>query len=383
MKLVNERLEYLYRQYTEAQATEAEVEELFALVDREEHRSVFQMLLSDTWDELQSVNEKLDGKVKVRVIPLYKRLIFRVAAAAMVILLAGSAIWFLNNKKEVPAIVSKPVLPSDIRPGSDKAILTLADGRQVILDNTTGTVANEKGIKVINLSGQLLYKDSLIDRQAVVSYHTVATPRGGQYQLVLEDGTKVWLNAASSLRFPTSFPGKDRVVELTGEAYFEVAHNASKPFHVKKGAVDVSVLGTHFNINAYDDEEVMKVTLLEGSVKVSASTNKQLNNSTILQPGQQAQLQTTNYKLQTINDPDLDNVMAWKKGIFLLDNTDLPTLMRQISRWYDVDVEYETKATNTKFVGGVSKKLPLSKVLKLLEGNGLRFQLEGKTLKIK
>ncbi|HXS54891.1 MAG TPA: FecR domain-containing protein, partial [Hanamia sp.] len=190
------------------------------------------------------------------------------------------------------------------------------------------------------------------------------------------DGSKVWLNAESSLTFPVAFPGEERKVEITGEAYFEVAHDANKKFIVTKGTTTVQVLGTHFNVNAYDDENSIKVTLLEGSVKV-----ENVNNKVIIKPGEQAQVGKDN-GIKVVNDLDIQQVIAWQKGLFEFNHADLASIMRQVSRWYDVEVIYDGKITEGKFGGGLSKSLPLSAVLKLMEANGVKFQLEGKVLKV-
>jgi ferric-dicitrate binding protein FerR (iron transport regulator) len=373
--VASERLEYLYRQYTEAQATEAEVEEFFALVEKEGEGAVFQNLLSNTWDELQAANEKLEQS-KARVIPLYKRWAFRVAAAAIFILLAGGTIWLVNTKKEVPVVASKPGPAVDIKPGSDKAILTLADGRQLILDTlANGAVADQAGTTVIKQGGQLLYNQV---KGSEVVYNTIKVPRGGQYQLILADGSKVWLNAESSLRFPNVFSGNERKVELTGEGYFEVAHNAGKPFHVQVNDMDIKVLGTHFNINSYNNEPSFKVTLLEGRVMV-----KKGEKFIYLNPGQQAVTTSTGNDLSIQNNVDVDEVVAWKNGKFSFNSSDIETIMRQAARWYDVDVVYESKTDET-FSGSPSRFENISQLLKILEATGkVQFQIKGKQVIVK
>ena len=262
-----------------------------------------------------------------RIKPLYKWV------AAVVLIVCG--LWFLAGRDRAPSIAVTPKT-EDIAPGGDKAILTLADGTKVVLDTAgNGAITRQGNVTVIKLNGQLAYQPSTLTSTSTLTYNTISTPRGGQYQLVLADGSKVWLNAASSLRFPTAFAGKERRVEVTGEAYFEVAHDAAMPFIVQRGEAEVKVLGTHFNINGYEDEPSLKITLLEGKVRVSSR-----DQTAVLKPGQQAQLQTTNSKLQTTNQVDIDEVVAWKNGLFQFEQADIKTIMRQVARWYNVDVVF-------------------------------------------
>jgi ferric-dicitrate binding protein FerR (iron transport regulator) len=209
-------------------------------------------------------------------------------------------------------------------------------------------------------------------------YNTITTANGNQYQLILTDGSKVWLNAASSIRFPTSFTGNERKVEITGEVYFEVAKDPIKPFKVdfknKEGEInEIEVLGTHFNVNAYADEPDMKTTLLEGSVKIKAANKIQM-----LTPGQQASI--TSGGIEVKRNVDIEHVMAWKNGYFLFDNTDIYTLMRQVSRWYNVDVKYEGRITEDGFSGKILRDVPLSKFIKVLELNDVKVRTEGREI---
>jgi len=211
-----------------------------------------------------------------------------------------------------------------------------------------------------------------------LSYNMLVTPRRGQYQLVLPDGSKVWLNAASSIRYPVAFIGNERRVQITGEAYFEVTHNATMPFIVEKGDMRVEVLGTHFNVNAYNDESAIKTTLLEGKVKI---VNRQ---SAILKPGQQAIL-TAGSRLTILDKTDVEDVVAWKNGLFHFESSEIKTVMRQIARWYDVDVVYErTTVNNDPMFVEISRNTRLSDVLKALEESGsAKFSIQGKTIIVK
>lgn len=324
-----------------------------------------------------------------------------VAAAAVIIAIGLTTFFWLNSKKEAPVTGQLPKeqrFKNDIAPGSDRAILTLADGSQILLDSAAkGVLAKQGGIEAIKTGeGQLVYEgSSLTSDVSRLTYHTVSTPRGGQYHLTLSDGTGVWLNAASSLRFPTAFPGKDRVVEISGEAYFEVAPAYAiaaagkaqrKPFKVKVNDMEVEVLGTHFNINSYEDEESIKTTLLEGSVRV---TNGAAN--VVIKPGQQAALiddsrstaGASAKEVLTIHDgADLEAVMAWKDGRFLFRSTDIRSLMRQLSRWYDVDIVYQDLPA-TGFNARISRQTPISNILKALELTGeVKFKIEGKKVTV-
>lgn len=310
-----------------------------------------------------------------KIIPLYKRSIFRVAAAAaiLIFLVVGSYFIFLSKSSQNHNPEIANLKASDILPGRNTAILTLSDGKKIILDTTKGTIGKQGNTTVINLSGLLTYQQQEANSQELV-YNTVTTARGNQYQLVLADGSKVWLNAASSITFPTSFIGKERRVTITGEAYFEVAHDANKPFHVNVRRMDVQVLGTHFNINSYSDEESINTTLFEGSIKISMAGKTKL-----VKPGEQTQT-TKNNEITLVNDVDLDAVLAWKNGFFSFKNADLQTILRQASRWYDVDVSFEKNAPMVKFSGEIGKTLTLTQFLNILNETRIHYKIEGRKL---
>jgi transmembrane sensor len=304
----------------------------------------------------------------------------RVAVAVVILGMIISGSILLLNRKTPKEIVKQEKqvrhLPEEIHSKGNQAILTLSNGSVIILDSTkNGIITNQGNVKIIKLdSGQLAYSplSSNGTASSEISYNTISTPRAAQYQVVLSDGTKVWLNAASSLRFPTSFSGQDRRVELTGEGYFEVAKNKDKPFHVQVGTVEVEVLGTHFNIMAYEDEAAIQTTLLEGSVKVSYKSE-----SDLLKPGKQAILNRDDNKLTT-GDANVQQVVAWKNGYFYFDKSDVKTIMRQVSRWYDLDIIYESPAPDMKFSGKIERELPLSGIAHLLASGQIHFRIEGK-----
>jgi ferric-dicitrate binding protein FerR (iron transport regulator) len=296
------------------------------------------------------------------------------AAAAVLFILIG--VWYFGTRsKEGPPIGSSSGQhQNDIKPGSNKAILTLADGRRIVLDSArNGQLAQQGNVKVVESHGQLSYETG--NKGGEVVYNMMTTPRGGQYQLVLPDGTKVWLNAASSIRYPTFFSGANREVELTGEGYFEVAPNKSRPFIVKAGNMNVTVLGTHFDIMAYEDEENRRATLLEGKIMVGKGTDEK-----IIAPGQQA-IVNNNRPVIIDKNADIDKAVAWKTGFFKFNDTDIKTLMREISRWYDIEVVYNITDFSGEFGGRISRKLNLSELVKLLQGNGIyHYRIENRKL---
>jgi transmembrane sensor len=319
----------------------------------------------------------VNGKIKT-LIPNYIKWI-----AAAVFLICTTTVYYYNR---VPsAQIVKNTFKNDIAPGGNKATLTLSNGTTLVLDNSKNGVLASQGKTIIKKT-----QDGLLTYQAArplysqlvteVVYNTITTPRGGQYQVVLPDGSKVWLNAASSLKFPTSFSGKERNVELTGEAYFEVAKNKAMPFHVSSAGQVVEVLGTHFNINAYADETWIKTTLLEGAVKVTKGTTW-----AIIKPGQQSAIVygQDNAAIKITDDVDTDEAVAWKNGKFYFDEADIQVVMRQVGRWYDVDVEYNGKIPSDRFSGAFSRNMNASEALRLLEFTGVNFKIEGRKIIVK
>ncbi len=388
----NKNMQDLFQKYLDNQCSSEEIKEVLAYFanakNETELRSfILNSLASD--NEFSAEGESYFNKISEKayqqitkrkskiplVIPFYRKSWFKVAAAA-VLLIGAFAIYKLIG-------ISKPELPiakventkQDVAPGGNKAILTLADGSTIILDTAAnGKLTQQGNSNIVKLNnGQLAY-NTLNEKPTEIVYNTISTPRGGQYQLTLADGSKVWLNAASSLRFPASFTGNERKVEITGEAYFEIAKNASMPFIVSANGLNVEVLGTHFNINSYADEAAITTTLLEGAVKVSKGNALQL-----LSPGQQAQV-TNNGPIRVSKIIDVEEVMAWKNGSFVFNSTDIENIMRQISRWYDVDVSFDGSISKELFSGIVSRTSKLSQVLKIMERAGVKFKIEGKRI---
>lgn len=301
----------------------------------------------------------------------------KLVAAAMVI---GFGVYWWSGFRSGDEVARQEkaakVRLADVSPGGTKAILTLGDGSSITLDSAgNGLLASQGGTSVTQSGkGQLVYKSGGKAENAPV-FNTVTTPKGGQFHIVLPDGTGVWLNAASSLRFPTAFTGKQRNVEITGEVYFEVAHNKQMPFIVTNGLTEITVLGTHFNVMAYDDEKIMRTTLLEGAVKVARGAKEKL-----LAPGQQARISAATGSMRVVDDVDTEKELSWKNGYFQFEDESLESIMRQVSRWYDVDVTYEGNSRGENFTGRLPRNSNASSVMKILALSGVKFRIEGKTI---
>lgn len=311
-----------------------------------------------------------------KVIPFRRWL--QVAAAVTVVAALGG--WWLagRNVKHASPPVTKAV--PYVAPGGNKAYLTLSDGSQIVLDDASqGQLATQGKIKVSkSANGEVIYEaDTTAATDATLSYNVLSTPRGGQFRLLLPDGSRVWLNAESSLRFPTSFTGTERLVELTGEGYFEVAKKAAGPFIVATGTQRVKVLGTHFNIQAYADLTHTRTTLLEGSVEVSGKAGSRL-----LKPGEQCRLHSQTGGMETAL-ADMEEVMAWKNGFFIFSETNLADVLRQIARWYNVQPNL-SNIPAIRYTGTIPRNVPLSKAISMLEIAGnLQFETDGKTISVK
>lgn len=379
--------------YSNRKATPAEEEELFEWVKKGNDRPVkkhIRKLVSDhnlnqlvplvDWERMyERIKEEKDSR---DIQPRERKIIWvRWAAAAVVLLLLGSRYYYFITTKNEPQKVAvfQHKKTNDIAPpNSVNAVLTLSNGQKIILDSTgNGIVAMQGTVNVIKLAnGQLAYKGNSKN----VEYNTLSNPRGSKViSLVLADGSRVWLNAASTLKYPTAFAGNERKVEVSGEAYFEVAHNTAMPFIVSKGETSVRVLGTHFNVNAYDDETSLNITLLEGSVKVVKG-----NENVLISPGEQAEVPNNMAHSNSIkvHPADVDEVMAWKNGLFSYKGADMESIMRQVSRWYNVDVVFEKPVTE-KFYAQVSRNTDVSNLLKMLEATkAVHFKIEGKVITV-
>lgn len=301
--------------------------------------------------------------------------LLKIAAVLLVMISAAIYIIFLQKSSTATPIEVAKTKTSKIIPGGNKAYLTTANGNIIILDGLkNGLLSAQNGLAIDKVKDGLLRYSPGTDGGAsseMAGYNTIAIPRGGQYQLILSDGTRVWLNSASTLRYPVNFSEKERVVQLTGEAYFEVAKDKTKPFRVNANDLDVKVLGTHFNIMAYKDENAIKTTLLEGSVQLTAHNKK-----VMLKPGEQGRL---NYGSRSIDIHQVDagEAVAWKEGYFVFDNEDIHTIMKRIARWYDVEVVFPSNFKRANFGGTVSRFKDVTQVLKSLELTGsVHFEIK-------
>jgi transmembrane sensor len=307
-----------------------------------------------------------------KIRPLWARNLMKYAASVIVMVSIGWLFYYITNKneKEKGAIATIHDIPA----GTMGARLILADGRTIQLDSLSGQTISQGNAVVKNANGQLIYLSGGNSQQNEIIYNTLATGRAETYSMTFSDGSKIWINAESSVHFPVSFTGKTREIEITGEVYLEIAHNPQKPFIVKANQNTIQVLGTHFAVSAYDDE-VIKTTLLEGKVKVISKNNK----AEVLKPGQQAQINKSG-EMKVIADVDTQTAVSWKDGYFKFSGADLPEVMRKLQRWYDVDVVYNGNE-KVKFYGGINRNLPLSYVLSNMEKmSDLKFTVEGRKI---
>jgi transmembrane sensor len=331
-------------------------------------------------DEMaKSMKQAIDASIDRHEQP--KRLSwYKYAAAAAIVMISLGAALFFNYQKNQRAS-SLEYADSYISPGEDKAILTLADGKEISLnDASVGKLASQSGISITkSKTGQVIYtinKAITPVKDAKVEYNTITTPRGGQYVINLPDGTTVWLNAESSVKFPVSFINLDeRHVELKGEAYFEVAPDKDRPFKVLSNQQVVEVFGTHFNVMAYANEANVETTLLEGKVSVTYQSKEKF-----IKPGQQVQLIAGEMKV--LNNVDLEGTIAWKNKVFQFDNTDIDKVLRQIERWYNVDVQYAGPKPDVSFTGVIPMNVNVSKILRVMEQTcNVKFEIEGRNIK--
>lgn len=395
---MKDRISIEFHRLLNNQCSEVEFEAFLNKIEEDRHREIYAQLIEDTLSKdvvpeqlNEQVQERLNrrleqilaggsraGSLKIhRKYPLYKY-----AAAASVLLMTAVALLFFFSKKRSESV--HPLASTVIAPGGNKATLTLSDGRQLLLnDLKNGSLAEESGITILkNKDGELIYQsrndaraDQVAEPGKPQKYNVLETPRGGQYQLILPDGTKVWLNAASTLKFPASFAQlENRMVELQGEAYFEVAKDKFKPFIVNASATAdleerVEVLGTHFNISSYTDELNLKTTLLEGSVRIE---------NQLLIPGQQSERNVRGLKVRKI---DVEDAIAWKNGFFVFENDNLDGILKKLSRWYDVEFVYDKALNKVKLIGAVSRDTNLDGVLRMLEKTDkFKFKLQGRRI---
>jgi len=397
-----ERIQYLTQLFFNNTISDSDKKELAGWIEASKDNEEISQVLSAAWQTYQphtimldEISEKIlstifsnteetfareEKNTPVININSTKKWWRAAIAAASVVFFIGIGYLFLQPTDNKIAVKNKPTarqIVNDVKPGANKAILTLSDGSQIVLDSaSSGLLARQGNAQIIKLSsGEITYNTNGLAAKEIL-YNTMTTPIGGLYQLLLPDGSKVWLNSASSIRYPTQFSGNERRVEITGEAYFEVAKNASMPFIVKvNDNASVQVLGTHFNINAYSDEAEIKTTLLEGAVKISRGSS-----SSLLKPGQQAQINKSG-SIKVIPDADMEEAVAWKNGNFQFNSADIATVLRQASRWYDIEIVYAgNKIPDDKFSGKISRAVNLSSLLKWMQWSDVYFKLEGKKL---
>ena len=384
-----ERHLYLVTQYYAGTATAAETRELSDLLQQEEHRAMIVQHLETLAATTPASDHITDAQLEAglqailpvthtRVVPM-RRYWTGVAAAVLLLAITGSS-YYLFQQQRRAAIARQQSNTTEIAPGHDGAILTLANGKKIVLDSAgNGVIAAQGNNAVIKNNGQLIYQGDATDTAASLM-NTLTTPRGRQFALVLPDGSKVWLNAASSIRFPAAFRPSERTVAVNGEAYFEVAkvndaQGKRIPFKVNINQhATVEVLGTHFNINAYTDENSIRTTLLEGSVKMTDGRQ-----SALLAPGEQAILSAQHITLN--RSADIAEATAWKNGTFTFNGrTDLAEVMLQLSRWYDVEIIYEGKVPDISFTGEMQRGLSLQQVTSGFSSMGVHFKIEGRKI---
>ncbi len=380
-----ERTVFLLSRYLANEATAEEIREMLVLLRKSDHS---EELLHQAWDRFPGAasearrawmwkNVEAATLPAVRVRPLWR---WGWAAAILFLLATGAAYFWMQDNLQPPPLSDNRQQPADIEPGREGAILALGDGRQLVLDSLgNGIVAVQSGAQIMLREGQLVYSAAERSPEEVV-YNTMITPRGRQFKMVLPDGTRVWLNAASTLRYPAVFSEKERRIELRGEAYFEVAKDESKPFFVSiPNQAEVEALGTAFNVNAYENESTVNTTLLEGSVRVKSREGVK---PAILKPGQQARVADAGdpsgrpEAITVVANTDMEKIMAWKNGVFNFEDAGLQEVMKQLERWYDLEVVYEKGIPDIKFGGGMSRNVKLSSLLKALGESKVHFRLE-------
>ena len=380
------RLEYLLERYQKSVCSAEELKELddwYRSLNYDDHAFDQEIKSLEEIEQLSDILfEEFQKKLanEKEPLPTINRW-YPLVAAAVLLLVAGAVLFFVYPKTDVkkPSVVSNK---TQILPGSNKAILTLADGAQVVLNGATARqIPDQYGIKLTRVDSSLLTYSpqdvSLPLHTGQLAYNTIETPRGGQYQVMLPDGTKVWLNAATVLRYPLQYAAHERKVELSGEAYFEVAPKKSQPFIIVAGKQEVKVLGTDVNIKSYRDEPLSSTTLVSGSVRVH---DLRTGESVILEPGQQANTLLTQDKM-AITTVNAQDIVSWKNGYMVFDNQDIYSIMKVISRWYDIDVIYDQVNKKERFGGTFSRYANLQYILENLEQIGsVRFSVQGKKI---
>lgn len=356
-----------------------EEESVFAVWynESDSNREYFERVKSNYQADIEEIDlNKAWKAIDKKITPKNnKKSYYKYAIAASVALLLGVGYLTMKQTESFTnfGIGTENSVVEKSTPNND-VVLTLSDGSIVVLnDKKSGVVANQENVVITkDKDGQIRYDENNKPRNGKVSFNTLVTPNGKTFQIELPDGTNVWMNAGSSLKYPTYFEGDDRSVVLTGEAYFEVAHNAQMPFKVFSNGQEVEVLGTHFNIRAYENEPVLKTTLLEGKIKITEGSN-----SALVKPGQQIVVSLDKHSMRA-KEVNTELAVAWKERLFYFENAKYDEIMREIERWYDVDVIYKGKIPDERFEGAIQKDLKLNQILKMLESKDVHFKIAGK-----
>lgn len=396
MKDFSSRLAYLFKQYYSGEATDAETREFMSILQDAENDTELSGLLHEAWKNSELENPFFTKEDSNRI---FDRIVrpaneggeeelqpeqptisifywWRYVAAAILLIVGFGALYKFQSKSVTQQVATEKPVVSDFAPGGNRAMLTLADGSTIVLDSVSnGVLATQGGAEVSKKkNGQLVYQASAQqDMQPSAQMNMLSTPKGGQYQIVLPDGSKVWLNSASSIKFPAVFAKNERKVAVTGEVYFEVVKDKSSPFRVSFGDTEIEVLGTSFNVMAYTDEADFRTTLVEGSVSL---TNKKAN--MMLKPGQQASIALSG--TMTRKEADIDEAIAWKKGLFYFQDASIQEVMKKAARWYDIDIRYDGTIPVRKFTGKVSMDVNISELLQMLKYAGVNCKIEDKKI---
>ena len=380
----NNHIRVLFDKYLENRITEEELKDLLSYFEVDDDKVILTKLINEELARepeneiepglIDEIDARLQRKIfsSTRPVSKIRKLLPAISVAATILLGLSfiSIMYIMRAKKEDSS--KQMQYANDVKPGSSKAILTLANGNTINLSNAkNGNIAHQSGVSISKTAaGQVIYSGNAAISNS--QFNTIETPKGGEYQVVLPDGTKVWLNAASSLKYPVAFAGlKERKVELTGEAYFEVAHNKAQPFKVTTNGQSIEVLGTHFDVMAYSNEATMNTTLLQGSVRIRFK-----GKNSVIKPGEAAIVKDD----IAVKDADVDAAVAWKNGRTYFKNTDIPAMMRTLSRWYNIEVEYRGAIPQRKFTGGISRNSNLSGLLKIMDEIEVHTSIEGNKL---
>lgn len=381
--------EQLLQRYLNGQCSREEMDALFDYLNTPASRrplltamqQEFERVLNEKHEVPQALGDRIETRLlqeigRTKVVPMRSRPYLKWGAAAAVALLLSTAIGFyISRQPAAPRLAQRPAAPA-ASPGSNKAKLTLADGSVVTLDSAGNQIIRQGDVTVQQHNGQLLYPVTA-GPSSIIRYNLLAVPRGGQFNVVLPDGSQVWLNAASSMRYPTSFAASHRTVEIQGQAYFDIKPVAGQPFIVKVNNMEIQVLGTSFDVMAYADEPVTRTTLIQGAVKVKSGAGE-----SYLHPGQAAAVSNTSGNI-TVQPADLREATAWRAGFFDFENASLASVLKQLSRWYDVEADFSALPDGNRFGGYISRNLPLPEVLPMLETDKVKLRLEGRTIKVK